>query len=139
MNNDMKVCENQVLRFFRYLDERRYESLAGLMAPDGIWHRQGKVLKGPAQVLAAVQSRSPTMRIAHIATSLAVESIAADQCTVHGYMLIIRHDPGVLTADPLPLHGVESVRNLLARLERRDGGWLISELSVEQTIFAKQA
>lgn len=138
MSTEMKICENQVMLFFRHLDERQYEALAALIAPQGIWRRQGKVLTGPGQARAALAQRSPTMRIAHLITNLACELKNEHQCSVRGYMLVVRHDPGSAVAGPLPLKGIESIRDLQVSLERHDGKWLISELSAEDIIFAME-
>ena len=139
MSTEMKICENQVMLFFRYLDERQYDALAALIAPQGVWRRQGKVLTGPEQAKAALAQRSPTMRIAHLITNLACKLQDDQRCTVGGYMLVVRHDPGAAIVGPLPLKGIESIRDLRVSLERRDGKWLISELSAEDIIFAMDA
>jgi len=136
---ETKRCENQALLFFRYLDDRQYDKLAALIAPQGIWRRQGKILTGPAQARAALATRSPTMRITHLITNLAGEMQDDRRCEVRGYMLIVRYDPGTAVVGPLPLKGVESIRDLRVNLERHDGQWLISELSVEDIIFAMDA
>jgi len=139
MSTEMKICENQVMLFFRHLDERQYDALAALIAPQGIWRRQGKVLTGPEQAKTALATRSPTMRIAHLITNLVCEMRDDQRCAVRGYMLIVRHDPGAAVTGPLPLKGIESIRDLRVNLERHDGQWLISELSVEDIIFAMDA
>lgn len=139
MTTEMKICENQVMLFFRHLDERQYDALAALMAPQGVWRRQGKVLTGPGQAREALARRSPTMRIAHLITNLACKQQDDQRCTVTGYMLVVRHDPGAVVAGPLPLKGIESIRDLQVSLERHGGKWLISELSAENIIFAMDA
>jgi hypothetical protein len=139
MSPELKVCENQVMLFFRYLDERQYDALAALIAPQGVWRRQGKALVGAEQILAALGQRSPTMRIVHLITNLACDQSDADHCSLRGYMLVVRHDPGTVTAGPLPLKGIESVRDLQVNLERHNGQWLISELAGEASLFAMNA
>ncbi|MGH8814202.1 MAG: nuclear transport factor 2 family protein [Advenella sp.] len=139
MSAVMKQCESQVMHFFRSLDERRYDALADLLAPDAIWRRQGKVLTGPAQVLQALQQRSPTMKIAHIITNLVFEECETQRCTIRGYMLVIRHEPGGPVQGPCPLQGIESVRNVHIQMKQVADSWLIAELSAEDTIFAANA
>ncbi|HBP28182.1 hypothetical protein CAP48_18325 [Advenella sp. S44] len=139
MNVAMKQCENQVLLFFRHLDERRYDALAALLAPDAIWRRQGKVLKGPQQVQQALQQRSATMRIAHIITNLVFDECETQNCTIRAYMLVVRHEPGEHGAGPCPLRGIESIRNVLVQMKRIDNSWLIAELTAEDTLFAANA
>ncbi len=146
--SDMKDCENQVLLFFRHLDEHEYDALAALLAPDALWYRQGKILQGPAQVLDALKQRSPTMKIAHVITNLAfVERGAKDDdirdndnrndtdCTIRGYMLVVRHEPGGPLAGPAPLKGIESIRSVHVKLRKIEGQWTITEMSAEDNRF----
>jgi ketosteroid isomerase-like protein len=39
---DRLDIERLIYRFFLFLDERSYDDLSALMAPDGVWHRRGK-------------------------------------------------------------------------------------------------
>ena len=51
--------EQTILAMFDHLDERRYDALLTLMAPQAVWHRQGQRLQGHAQILAAAQAGQP--------------------------------------------------------------------------------
>lgn len=139
MNAAMKQCENQVMLFFRHLDERSYSALAAVLTPDAIWRRQGKVLRGPQQVQQALQQRSPTMRIAHIITNLVFDKCETQCCTIRGYMLVIRHEPDGPVQGPCPLQGIDSIRNVHIQMKRVADSWLIAELSAEETIFSANA
>ena len=139
MNVAMRQCENQVMQFFRHLDECRYEAMVALLAKDAIWRRQGKVLQGPEQVQQALQQRSPTMKIAHIITNLVFDECETQRCTIRGYMLVIRHEPGGPVQGPCPLQGIESIRNVHIQMKQIAGRWAIAELSAEDTIFAANA
>lgn len=139
MNSDMKQCENQVMLFFRHLDERHYDALAALLAPHAVWHRQGKVLKGPAEVHAALMQRSATMKIAHIITNLAFDESEPESCRMRAYMLVVRHEPSGEFSGPSPLKGIESIRNMHVKMTRVADQWLITELNGEDIIFAAGA
>lgn len=139
MNAVMKQCENQIMLFFRYLDECRYDALVALLAPDAIWRRQGKVLKGPQQVRQALQQRSQTMTIAHIITNLVFDDCDTRYCSIRGYMQVYRHESGEPIQRPCPLRGVESIRNIQIRMMLVADGWQIAELSAEETIFSANA
>ncbi|MFA7668961.1 MAG: nuclear transport factor 2 family protein [Burkholderiaceae bacterium] len=136
MNVDMTECGNQVMLFFRHLDERDYDALAGLLTPDAIWHRQGKQLRGPAEALQALQLRSPTMHIVHIITNLVVDRIDEHDCLMRGYMLVVRHEAGQALDGPAPLDGIDSIRTIHVALKRGDTGWLINELNNDPIAFA---
>jgi hypothetical protein len=55
------------------IDQRRYEDVAAMVTSNGVWHRQGNQLVGPAAVLEAMQQRRTDMAIAHIVTNVIVE------------------------------------------------------------------
>ena len=57
-------CTRVLIRFFNYFDQWRYQNMADLFVPDGVWHRQGKALQGRAEILAALTARSITQRCA---------------------------------------------------------------------------
>ncbi|OZI77669.1 nuclear transport factor 2 family protein [Bordetella genomosp. 12] len=77
----------QVLNFFAALDQRRHEAVAALMDHDGIWHRQGQALVGPAGVAAALAQRDPARETAHIVSNLRAEMTASDRVQVHFYLV----------------------------------------------------
>lgn len=139
MNNDMKQRENLVMLFFRYLDERNYDALVALLAPDAIWHRQGKMLNGPAEVHAALTQRSTTMTIVHIITNLAFDEYETERCTMRGYMLVVRHESSEALSGPSPLKRIESIRNMHVKMKREADRWFITELNSEDTVFAAEA
>ena len=39
-------CAQVLTRFFNYFDQWRYEDMADLFAPDGVWHRQAGRCRG---------------------------------------------------------------------------------------------
>ena len=67
------ACEAVVLAFFHALDTRRHEAAAALMAPDGTWLRQGKLLTGPREVLAAMEARAPQRTTCQVITAYDTE------------------------------------------------------------------
>lgn len=69
------ACEAVVLTFFHALDTRRHDAAAALMAPEGVWMRQGKRLCGPQEVLAALDARAPERSTCHVITNLRLEAI----------------------------------------------------------------
>lgn len=139
MLNDMSVCTNLVMRFFRHLDDRNYEALCGLLAPDSLWWRQGKVLCGPADAHAALLQRSGTLRIAHIMTNLVVDEFSPQRCVMRGYLLVVRHDPGVVVSGPVRLDGLDSVRTMHIRTKFLGDQWLIDEINDDGLLFSRDA
>ncbi|OZI30724.1 hypothetical protein CAL29_22285 [Bordetella genomosp. 10] len=132
----LALCHNQVMAFYRDLDENRYEDLAGRLAPDGVWHRQGKVLDSRRAVLDALAARSRTQRIHHLIVNLVADSLDDGRCRMRAYMLVVRHDSGSAPQGPAPLTGIENIRTLHIDLVRAGGAWLIAEMRGDEPTFA---
>ena len=125
-----------LIRFFRHLDDREYAALAALMLPDGEWHRQGAVLRGGAELQAALARRSPTMRIHHLLTNVFAEPDGTGAAEVTAYMLVVRHEPGAPLDGPAPLSGIENIRTVRGRLRKAEAGWRIERLGGDAPSFA---
>jgi hypothetical protein len=129
MNDALSLCNNQVMAFFRDLDQNSYESLVERLTPDGVWLRQGKVMEGRDAVRQTLSKRSPTGRVHHLITNLMADKITADSCEMRGYMLVVRYDNGKPIEGPAPFSGIENIRTTHVTLVRKDGRWLISLLN----------
>jgi len=133
------LCHNQVMAFYRDLDEARYEDLADRLAPGGAWHRQGKVLTSRQAVLDALAPRSKTQRIHHLIVNLVTDSQDEARCRMRAYMLVVRHDSGSTPQGPAPLTGIENIRSIHIELACVDGAWLIKEMRGDEPTFAMAA
>ena len=67
-------CTGVLLRFYRCLDESRYDELADLFAPDGVWHRFGKRRTGREDILRALHERPAAQTTRHIVTNVLVDA-----------------------------------------------------------------
>lgn len=139
MNDTISLCRNQVMGFFRDLDDNAYGSLVGRMTPDTVWHRQGKILDGRDAVLQALSARSRTMRIHHLISNLYADRVDGERCIMRAYMLVVRHDAGSQLDGPAPLSGIENIRTTHVELARAQGGWLIARMRNDEPTFAMQA
>jgi hypothetical protein len=99
------------------------------MTPDASWHRQGKVLRGPAAVLEALGERPATMRIRHVITNLFIADAAEDSANTIAYMTAYRHDDGTERPMPRTIAGPFRVLLVKTRFRRQQDGWLIAEQS----------
>jgi hypothetical protein len=136
MNDALSLCRNQVMAFFRHLDDNDYAALVKNLTPDAQWHRQGAVLAGHAAVLAALSKRPATLRIHHLITNLVADDFSESHCSMRAYMLVVRHDDGKPLAGPAPLAGIENIRTTHIKLNHVDGQWLIAHLSNDELSFA---
>ncbi len=122
------LCSQAITRFWAALDASDYETVAKSMAPEGVWHRQGKALQGPDGVRAALAER-PTGRVtAHMVQNLVVDLADENTATARYFSLVYRHDAERAPEGPVPLRDALSISAVSDRLRRGpDGVWLVVE------------
>ncbi|MDS1138820.1 nuclear transport factor 2 family protein [Pusillimonas sp. SM2304] len=136
MSDDLSLCTNQIMAFFRDLDDREYARLTERLSAQATWHRQGQILKGRAAVHDALAKRSPTLRIHHLITNVMADHIDGDECHMRAYMLVVRHDDGKKACGPAPLSGIENIRTTHVKLERDADAWLIVQMRNDDPSFS---
>lgn len=116
----LPLCQQLLHRFFHCLDQSDYDGLLALFDPDGIWHRQGVVLRGHAAMAEALRTRSTTQRIRHVLSNVLVHRHDDHVAEVGGYMAVYRFDngqpqDGLVTIDgPSQLYAVQATIRLAA-------------------------
>ena len=123
--------------FFMHLDNQEFDSLADLMAPDGVWHRAGKELRGRAMLLAAMDARGATRRTRHLITNLIVDAIDGDHAEAVFYSTAFVHTdaaPDVIAPMELP----SSIGTYRATFVRMPDGWRIAAFK-SQMAFRRQS
>jgi hypothetical protein len=129
-------CAAVLAKFFNCLDDRRMEELAALMAPDGVWVRQGRELRGPAMVLEAMTKRSPTVNTRHLLSNQELTASEADCVQGRFVAAVYSHDSG----EPQAVAKLELPRSIVvfeAKLGRTSEGWRIAHLS-NRRVFAHE-
>jgi limonene-1,2-epoxide hydrolase len=134
------MCSQAVMRFYAALDTGDIDGVAALMAADGVWHRQGKALRGPAEVLAALRERPPGRVTAHLVNNLVIDLDASGQQATARYMLLVfRHDRAQPGDGPVPI--ASSLLSITATTDHwraaPNGDWL-AVLKQGQTVFSQQ-
>ena len=129
------TCTKMTLRFYRSLDTREHATVAAMFAPDGTWHRQGVLLNGPADVLAALEKRSPDRSTAHMLTNVWAEALDPDRARVHYYLSLREKiakpgDPVLIRAGGV-LYGTDDFVRLA-------DGWHIQSKSSQPVIPAAE-
>jgi hypothetical protein len=114
-------------RFYYLLDESRYAELVATFRDDGVWHRQGKTLKGHAQILAAMRERPPTQRTRHVISNAFLSEADTNSATLVAYMTAYRFDDGTVRQPPYPIEGPFRFNLLKIRFVREAGAWRIAE------------
>ena len=113
--------------FFWCLDERRYDALVALFAEDGVWYRQGRQLRGHAEILSALEARSATQRIRHVITNAFIAEHVAERVTLRAYMTAYRHDDGKPPPSVPRIAGPLSMSLVTTVFDRSGDDWLITE------------
>jgi ketosteroid isomerase-like protein len=120
-------CQQSVHRFYAALDASDYEAVAACMAPDGVWHRQGKALTGPDQVRTALADRPAGRVTAHLVQNLVIDLEDERSATARYFSLVYRHDGGGGESGPAPLGQPLSISAYADRMRRDGDRWLVVE------------
>ncbi|MBB3458710.1 ketosteroid isomerase-like protein [Rhizobium sp. BK313] len=120
--------EMLVLDFLMGLDTGDFEAMTDCMAPDGIWYRQGKVLRGHAMVLEALAARGSDVRTAHLITNFRLVSADGVSAETQCYMVAHRHDGPTREDEPSPMNVPFSIALYRCRFVVLDGKWKIAEI-----------
>ena len=125
-------CTQLLYRFYYWFDEFRYEDMAALFVPDGVWHRAGKALRGREQILAALHERSTTQRVRHVITNVLVDAIDSVTAKVVLYLTAYQHDTGARIEMPPKIPSPSLLLVVTATLVRTDAGWRIAEQTMKR-------
>lgn len=116
-------CAHLVARFYRYLDERDYDSAADLFVIDGEWLRMGELLQGRSQILDVMQQRPSTLNIRHILTNTTVDVHDDRSATVFAYVTLYIHNSADPCPDPVPLEEPTAIWSLKILCVEADDSW----------------
>lgn len=117
------TCEAVVLAFFHALDTRRHEAAAALIAPDGTWLRQGQLLTGPREVLAALEARPPQRTTCHVITNLRLLEYDGSRAMMGYFLTAYDSDAQVQGGAPR----LVAIRDCQDRLAVHGQDWLLAE------------
>ena len=115
-----------VMQFFRGLDTRDHASVAALMAPDGVWVRQGTPLVGPEGVMAALEQRPLNRVTCHLITNLWAEHLDEQRARLNFYLTAYE---GTLENGTITGSRMLGVRFCTDELVYLDNAWRIKNKS----------
>ncbi|MBW8270103.1 nuclear transport factor 2 family protein [Caldovatus aquaticus] len=122
------LCAQAIARFWAALDAADYDTVARGMAPEGVWHRQGRALRGPEGVRAALAERPAGRVTAHLVQNLVVDLPDENTANARYFSLVFRHDAAAAPDGPVPLGAPLSIAAVSDRLRRgAEGEWLVVE------------
>lgn len=130
------ACERLLVRLFHCLDARDYEGVAACFDDDSLWLRQGKELRGPAQVLEALQARSATIHVHHLLSNIDVRMTDANHAESIAYMTVYRSDTGKPPRFPVAMHGPDLVAVCTGEFRCAADDWRVTRLATTITYTA---
>ena len=130
-------CAHLLVAFGQFRDDRDSDGAASVMAPDGVWDRDGTELKGPEQVRKAVDQLRHETVLRHVLTNVLVDVIDSTHAKARAYYTVFRHDGPAGTALPLPrpLSGPTRMGDYEAKFVKLPEGWRIS-YAVAKRVFS---
>jgi hypothetical protein len=132
-------CARTLTRFFNYFDQWRYDDMAALFAPDGVWHRQGKALQGAA-IMAALNARSRTQTVRHVITNIQVDVVDAVTAEFILYVTAYMHDSGAKAAKPPKIQMPALLLVVPGAMAKRGDDWKIAQMSMNREfVFGEPA
>jgi len=101
-DTDQLACSQAIAHFYALLDGLTPGSVGAMLASDGVWHRQGAVLRGAAEVDKALGQR-PDGRISlHLVSNLRMEAVGDGQIKARYLIQAYRHDRSPQEAQDVP-------------------------------------
>ncbi|VCU68250.1 SnoaL-like domain protein [Pigmentiphaga humi] len=126
-------CQQTIHRFYAALDASDFDTVAACMTGDGYWPRQGRELRGPEQVRAALADRPIGRTTAHLVQNLVVDVQGPGDAIARFMTLVYRVDLPAAAAGPAPLPAPLSISAHEEHLRRSgDGQWLIAKKSARR-------
>lgn len=123
------TCKEAVIRSFAALDGGRMDEVADGFAEDGVWHRQGAALRGPAGVAGALAARPAGRVTAHLVQNFVADFDDEQAARVRYVVLTYRHDApeGAVAPAIAPLGQPYSIAAYEDRMRRTNETWLVVE------------
>jgi hypothetical protein len=125
-------CAQTLIRFFNYFDQWRYEDMADLFAPDGVWHRAGKSLSGKDVIVGELNKRSRTQTVRHVITNIQVDVTSEATAEILLYVTAYIHDSGVKATKPPKIQMPSLLLVVPGQMVKRDDGWKIASMSMNR-------
>jgi len=119
------------------LDTGQYETVANSFAEDGVWHRQGKQLKGPSMVRAAMAERPKGARTRHVVTNVLTTVQSETIAEINFYMTVFSHQGEADAPLPAPMDVPHTVNQSRATLRREGSQWKLTEMKSAATFQRK--
>ncbi len=115
-------CSQLIIKFFSYLDAKRYQDLANLFTEDGVWVRLGKELVGPRNIVAEMNEREDWLT-AHVVSNIEVFIQDSDRVETSQYITLYRHEGWDTAKGPAPVIPPMGILRHRDQMVREGGIW----------------
>jgi hypothetical protein len=126
---DQLACAKVLGRLFHRLDSFDYPGVAAQFSESCEWHRQGKVLRSHADIIAALQLRPKHLFVQHILHDVVCDPIDDTRMSGFAYMSVFRKEFDSPPQIPLPAERPDMLISWKAEFERQGDQWRITHLS----------
>ncbi len=130
--DDTNACRQVVLAVFDALDRNDPTAVADQFAVDGNWHRQGVMLTGRDDILAATSLRPAGRATCHVITNLRFTSNDVGAASAAYLLTAYENSP-----DGSPR--LVAIRSCEDRLTRTTEGWLIASKRSQKVLPLENA
>lgn len=125
-------CAQVLTRFFNAFDQWRYEDMASMFAPDGVWHRAGKSLSGKDVIVAELNKRSRTQTVRHVVTNTQVDVQGGHTADFLLYITAYIHDSGVKASSPPKIQMPSLLLVVPGKMVKQGDDWKIASMSMNR-------
>lgn len=126
-----RAVEAAIYAFFRALDDGDFDAVADAIHANGVWHRQGKALRGPTMVRGAMSERPKALTTAHLVTNVLVQFDRQGDADARFWMTVLRHEGPRNDSEPAPMELPFVVTSCKATLTRECGAWRFLKLAAD--------
>ncbi|GAA5232267.1 DUF4440 domain-containing protein [Verticiella sediminum] len=123
-----------VLDFFHALDRRDHAGAAALFAPAGTWLRQGRLLTGPDEALAALDARPANRSTCHLVSNMRIRQTSETQWLATYYLTAFEALAGDDGAAGEPR--LAAILECTDVLDCQDGSWRIADKRSRRALSA---
>jgi len=121
-------CEELVLNFAVLNDTRRYDEVAQLFAPDGVFYRPlapQKAVQGRAAIVEDLRRKPPNLHTIHVCTNILVTVLGSTQARGISYFTVYLHEEEPDAPWPQALKGTVYVGQYEDDFALVEGRWCI--------------
>ena len=127
-------AEKRIVRLYNALDMHQPEKLGTFFTSDGVWHRQGKALRGAEAIFAELSQRPRGRTTLHIVSNFMADAVGDRELQTTYYLTVFRHDADGEVTLPIAMSLPFAAIVCRARVALVGEQWLIADLS-SQTLF----